>query len=98
MRSEIVGNGGERSTVSEAVGGFSVFLAIRISHSICASQVSNFFIISFIFQHISEKRKKKHNFQGVISTLKNTSQQLIFYESLYFGIDYKILCSQGPVR
>jgi hypothetical protein len=37
MRSEIVGSSGERPTVNEGVGGFSVFLASRISHSICAS-------------------------------------------------------------
>jgi hypothetical protein len=42
MRSEIVGSRGERPTVKEAVGGFSVFLVSRISHSICASQVSSY--------------------------------------------------------
>jgi hypothetical protein len=46
MRSEIVGNSGERPTVNEAVGGFSVFLATRIAiaHSICASQVSSYVV------------------------------------------------------
>jgi hypothetical protein len=44
MRSEIVGSSGERPTVNEAVGGFSVFLATGISHSICASQVSNYVV------------------------------------------------------
>jgi hypothetical protein len=44
MRSEIVGSSGERPTVNEAVGGFSVFLATRISHSICASQVSSYVV------------------------------------------------------
>jgi hypothetical protein len=42
MRSEIVGHSGERPTGNEAVGGFSVFLASRISHSKCASQVSSY--------------------------------------------------------
>jgi hypothetical protein len=42
MRSEIVGCSGERPTVNEAVGGFSVFLVTRIAHSICASQVSSY--------------------------------------------------------
>jgi hypothetical protein len=42
MRSEIVGSSGEKSTVNEAVGGFSIFLASRISYSIYASQVSNY--------------------------------------------------------
>jgi hypothetical protein len=42
MRSEIVGSSGESTTVNEAVEGFSVFLASRISHSICASQVSSY--------------------------------------------------------
>jgi hypothetical protein len=42
MRSEILGSSGERPTVNEAVGRFSVFLASRISHSICASQVSGY--------------------------------------------------------
>jgi hypothetical protein len=42
MRSEIVESSGTRPTVKEAVGGFSVFLASRISHSICASQVSSY--------------------------------------------------------
>jgi hypothetical protein len=37
---EVVGTG-ERPTVNEAVGGFSVFLASRISH-ICASEVSSY--------------------------------------------------------
>jgi hypothetical protein len=44
MRSEIVESSGERPTVNEAVGGFSVFLATQISHSICASQVSNYVV------------------------------------------------------
>jgi hypothetical protein len=44
MRSEIVGSSRERHTVNEAVGGFSVFLAARISHSICASQVSSYVV------------------------------------------------------
>jgi hypothetical protein len=43
-----LGNGcassGERPTVNEAVGRFSVFLATRISHSICASQVSGYVV------------------------------------------------------
>jgi hypothetical protein len=42
MRSQIVGSR-ERPFVNEAVGGFSVFLANRISHSICASQVEMIF-------------------------------------------------------
>jgi hypothetical protein len=42
MPSEIVESSGERPTVNDAVGGFSVFLASRISHSICASQVSSY--------------------------------------------------------
>jgi hypothetical protein len=42
MRSEIVESSGERPTVNEAVGVSSVFLAGRISHSICASQVSSY--------------------------------------------------------
>jgi hypothetical protein len=37
-----VESSGDRPTVNEAVGGFSVFLASRISHSICASQVSSY--------------------------------------------------------
>jgi hypothetical protein len=41
MRSQIVGSR-ERPFVNEAVGEFSVFLANRISHSICASQVEIF--------------------------------------------------------
>jgi hypothetical protein len=44
MRSEIVGSNGERPTVNEAVGGFSIFLATRISHSICASQVPSYVV------------------------------------------------------
>jgi hypothetical protein len=39
MRSKIVGISGDRATVHEAVGGFSVFLASRISHCLCTSQV-----------------------------------------------------------
>jgi hypothetical protein len=42
MRSEIVGSSEEKPTVNEVVGGFSVFFATRISHCICASQVSSY--------------------------------------------------------
>jgi hypothetical protein len=44
IRSEIVGStsSGDKSTVYEAVGGFSVFLARRISHSIYPFQVSSY--------------------------------------------------------
>jgi hypothetical protein len=42
MRSETVGSSGERPTVNEAVEGFSVFLARRISHSACAIQILNY--------------------------------------------------------
>jgi hypothetical protein len=42
LHSEIVGSSGERLTVNEAVRGFSVFLASRISHSIWASPVSSY--------------------------------------------------------
>jgi hypothetical protein len=43
MRSEIVGSSGERPTVKEAVGRFSVvFLASQIYHAICTSQVSSY--------------------------------------------------------
>jgi hypothetical protein len=67
MHSEIVGSSGERSTVNEAVGGFSVFLASRISHSICASQVSSYvlrlvigtFSLSLLFFDILAKNEKK---------------------------------------
>jgi hypothetical protein len=58
MRSEIVESSGKRPTVNEAVGGFSVFLASRISHSICASQVPIYIlrpvhtILSFIQYNI----------------------------------------------
>jgi hypothetical protein len=44
MRSEIAGSSGERPTVNKAVGGFSVFLATRISQPICASQVSSYIV------------------------------------------------------
>jgi hypothetical protein len=48
MRSEVVGSSGEGPSVNKAVGGFSIFLATRISHSICASQVSSY-IVGLIF-------------------------------------------------
>jgi hypothetical protein len=41
MRSEIVGSSEERPTVNE-VRGFLIFLASRISHSICASKVLSY--------------------------------------------------------
>jgi hypothetical protein len=41
MRSEIVGSSGERPTVNKAVGGFSVFLANRISHSMLYLRISS---------------------------------------------------------
>jgi hypothetical protein len=47
MLSEIVRSSRERLTAhsaNEAVGGFSVFLATRISHSIYASQVSSYVV------------------------------------------------------
>jgi hypothetical protein len=47
MLNEIVGSSRERLTTNsadEAVGGFLVFLATRISHSIYASQVSSYVV------------------------------------------------------
>jgi hypothetical protein len=58
MLSEIVG-----SSVNEAVGGFSVFLATRISHSICAFQVSSYVV--FISKNNSGKKSQRYRQQCI---------------------------------
>jgi hypothetical protein len=63
-RSEIVGRSGERSTVNKAVRGSSVFLASRISHSICTSQVSSFVLPPVLQAELSE-RDKDTDKQGI---------------------------------
>jgi hypothetical protein len=66
MRCEIVGSSGERPTVNKAVRGFSVFLASRISHSICASQVS-----SYVLRSIRNLWLQNFKFKFKIHTIGN---------------------------
>jgi hypothetical protein len=66
MRCEIVGSSGERPTVNKAVRGFSVFLTSRISHSICASQVS-----SYVLRCIRNLWLQNFKFKFKIHTIGN---------------------------
>jgi peptidoglycan/LPS O-acetylase OafA/YrhL len=65
MRSEIVESNGERPTINDAMGGFSVFLASRISHSICASQVSSY-VLRPVVLPIFYKMSTFFHFSGVV--------------------------------
>jgi hypothetical protein len=73
MRSEIMGSSGERPTVKEAVGGFSVFLASRISHSILRISSIKLRVATCVFNCFEEvasawgplKSKKRNIFSSV---------------------------------
>jgi hypothetical protein len=75
MRSEVVGSSGEGPSVNKAVGGFSIFLATRISHSICASQVSSY-IVGLIF----------NIFVSLLGLLNNVKQ--LRWRVSYFSLRY----------
>jgi hypothetical protein len=75
MRSKVGGSSGEGPSVNKAVGGFSIFLATRISHSICASQVSSY-IVGLIF----------NIFVSLLGLLNNVKQ--LRWRVSYFSLRY----------